>query len=317
MNNRELLKKIQKGDISVSDLITNGGYLSTAQSNRFIRNLIDQPTILKELRAVPMNTPVMEINKIGFATRILRAAPASGTALSAANRSEPTTSKVTLTTGEYIAEVHIPYDVLEDNIERGNMEDTIMAQIAERTSLDLEELIIQGDTNSADEYLATKDGILIQATSHVVDWSSSIQAINRDIFKAALKAMPNKYLRNRGAMRHYVSPDAETEYTDTLAGRATPLGDAKIQGNTPIRHGGVPIIPVALMTQSNMIFTFPKNIIWGVQRKIMIESDRDIRARTIVIVVTLRVDIKFEEEDAVVKTIGVYPSGTTTTTTTT
>ena len=48
----------------------------------------------------------------------------------------------------------------------------------------------------------------------------------------------------------------------------------------------------------------------------MIETDRDIRARVLIVVVTLRIDIKFEEEDSVVKCIGLNPNDLTTTTTT-
>lgn len=314
-SNRELLKKLQKGDIAVADLVSNGGLLNTEQTNKFIRVIIDAPTILNEVRTVQMNSPKLEINKIGFGTRILKPAPTSGTALAAVDRSKPTTSKVTLDTTEVIAEVHIPYDVLEDNIERGNLEDTIMFQIAERTALDLEELLILGDTASGDAYLALKDGILKQAVSHVVDFGNlPNQPINRAIWKAAHKAMPNKYIRNRDALRHYVSPDVETEYADTLAGRSTELGDNKIQFWTPNRGFGIPIKSAALMPDANTILTFPKNIIWGVQRKIMVESDRDIRSRVIIVVLTLRIDCKFEEEDAVVKVQGLRPNGTTTTT---
>lgn len=314
-SNRELLKKLQKGDITVSDLISSGGYLNPIQSNRFIRTIIDAPTIINEVRTVPMNAPTMEINKIGFGSRILTDAPSSGVALAAAKRSKPTTSQITLTTKEVIAEVHIPYDVLEDNIERGSMEDTIMFQIGERAALDLEELILLGDTLSGDTYLALMDGILKRAVSHVVDFSATpTQPIDRAIFKEAHKAMPNKYIRNRNALRHYVSPDIETEYADTLAGRETVLGDSKIQLWTPNRAFGVQVKSAALMPDGKTILTFPKNIIWGVQRKIMIETDRDIRARTIIVVLTLRVDTQFEEEDAVVKVTGLHPNGTTTTT---
>jgi HK97 family phage major capsid protein len=257
----------------------------------------------------------MEINKIGFATRILRAAPASGTALPAAQRSKPTTEKITLTTKEIIAEVHIPYDVLEDNIERGTLEDTIMDLIAERASLDLEELIILGDTGSADTYLALADGVLAQAVSHVVDYTANPQSVTKAIFKAALKAMPNKYLRNRSAMRHFVSPHAEIEYADSLANRETPLGDQKVTGWMPNYAYGVPVQPAALMPNSKAIFTYPKNLIFGVQRQMMIETDRDIRARVLIVVLTMRIDIKFEEEDAVVKVDGISTDEETSTTT--
>ena len=72
---------------------------------------------------------------------------------------------------------------------------------------------------------------------------------------------------------------------------------------------------VALMPDDKAIFTWPKNIIFGVQRQIMIETDRDIRARVLIIVLTMRLDVKFEEEDSVVKIDGLNPNDTTSTTT--
>lgn len=308
---------VEKADLAVSDLVTDGGYLNPIQANTFIRMMINQPTLLKEIRVVPMNSPTMEINKIGFASRILQAAPTTGTALAANKRSKPTTDQVTLTTKEIIAEVHIPYDVLEDNIERGSLESTIMSMISEQASLDLEELIIMGGTDAGDPYLELADGVLEQSTSHVVDYTAAPVAISRGVFKAGIKAMPNPYLRNKAAMRFYVSPHTEIEYADSLAGRETPFGDSKVTGWTPNYAYGVPVKSAALMPNDKYIFTFPKNLILGVQRQIMIETDRDIRTRVLIVVLTMRVDIKFEEEDAVVKCIGLNPDDATTTTTTT
>jgi len=307
---------VEKADLAVSDLVSDGGYLNEIQANTFIRMLIDQPTLINEIRVVPMNAPTMEINKIGFTSRILKAAPSAGTALSANDRSKPTTEQVTLTTKEVIAEVHIPYDVLEDNIERGRLEDTIMTLIAERASLDLEELLISGNTGSSDSYLALVDGILIQTSSHTVDYKSSPADVTKAVFKEGIKAMPNKYMRNRNAMRFYVSPDAETEYADSLADRATGLGDAKVTKLTPNYAYGVPVKSVALMPNDKYIFTYPKNMIMGVQRQIMIETDRDIRARVLIVVLTMRLDFQYEEEDASVKCMGLNPNDDFTTTTT-
>jgi len=312
MSNRSI---VEKADLAVGDLTGTGGYLNPIQANTFIRMLIDQPTLIKEVRVVPMDAPTMEINKIGFGSRILKVAPASGTALDASDRSKPTTEQVTLTTSEVIAEVHIPYDVLEDNIERGRLEDTIMVLITERASLDLEELLIQGDIAAgADAFLKLKDGMLKQSISHVVDYTDVQPTITKAVFKQGIKAMPNKYMRNRAAMRFYVSPDAETEYADSLADRETALGDSKIARWTPNPAYGVPVVPAALMPDDKYIFTYPKNMILGVQRKIMIETDRDIRARVLIVVLTLRIDIKYEEEDSVVKCIGLNPNDAPTTT---
>lgn len=309
---------VDKADLAVSQLVSNGGYLNPIQSNTFIRMLIEQPTLLADIRTVPMNAPTMEINKIGFANRILQKAPASGTALAAAKRSAPTTDKVELSTKEVIAEVHIPYDVLEDNIERGSLEDTIMTLISERAALDIEEWALLGDTQSGDEFLAMLDGILKQidgvTSGHVVDYNSTRPGIAKEIFKAGMKAMPNKYMRNRAALRFYCSPACEIEWQDNLANRLTVLGDNKVQTwNVPQPAYGIPVVSVALMPDEDYILTYPKNIIFGVQRQIMIETDRDIRARVLIVVLTMRVDVKFEEVDAAVKCIGLAPNGTTTT----
>jgi hypothetical protein len=307
---------VEKADLAVSQLVSNGGYLNPAQTNTFLRMLIDQPTLINQIRTVPMNSPQMQINKIGFGQRILKKAPVSGTALASGDRSAPTTDKVELTTKEVIAEVHIPYDVLEDNIERGNIEDTIMSLIAERAALDLEELLLLGDTDSLDDYLALLDGMLKQATSHVVDYSASPVAISRAVFKEGIHAMPNKYLRNRKKMSFFSSPATELEYADYLGDRLSTLGDKNVksdwQGNSPF---GIPLRDVALMPDNSFLFTHPKNLIMGVQRKISMETDRDIRARVLIVVLTMRLDVKYEEVDAVVKCIGLNPLGATTTTT--
>ena len=311
----------QKTDLAVSDLISDGGYLNPIQANTFIRMLQDQPTILNQVRTVPMNAPTMEINKIGFASRILHGAPASGSVPGAAYRSQPETEKVTLLTKEVIAIVYLTYDVLEDNIERGTLESTVMALIASRTARDLEDLIINGDTSissGVNDFLCIADGILVQADKHVVDFSDSTdQTITRNVFKSGMKKMPNKYMRYRNQMRFFVSPDVEIEYADLLADRETPLGDNQGISWNPRPAFGIPVASAALMPDDQYIMCDPKNIIWGVQRQIMIETAKDIEARVYKIVLTMRVDLKLEEDDAVVKCVGLSPNDDSPTTSTT
>lgn len=306
-SNQEL---IRKADLALSDLSTGGGLLSPEQTDRFIRTLIDSPTLLNSARVVTMSAPERKINKIGFGSRVLRAAPASGTALADGLRVSPDLSQVILNTDEVIAEVHIPYDVLEDNIEGGNinasmgssaggMEDTIVTLLAERASLDLEELAITGDTASADPYLALQDGYLKLSTSHVVNAGAA--TISKNLLKLGVKAMPDKYLRNRAQLMHFVSVDNETEYRDTYASRQTALGDAVLQGTSPVFAYGSQLSGVPLMPNAQGLFTNPLNLIFGIQRRITIEYDKDIRTRVFIVVLTARVALAIEEIDAVVK----------------
>ena len=307
-SNQEIVKK---ADIALSDLAT-AGRLSVDQTDRFIRTLIDQPTLLNSVRTVAMGTPEMKINKIGFGSRILRPA-VSATPLAAGDRVKPDLGSVTLNTKEVIAEVRIPYDVIEDNIERGNIavgaetgaggfHQTIVDMIAERAALDLEELAIRGDTASPDTYLALQNGYLKLATANVVNVAG---AFSKEAVKAALKATPDKYLRNRAAMQHFLSIDNETEMRDVYANRATALGDSQIQGNLPLYVFGSQIKGVPLMPSTGGLFTNPLNLIFGIQRNIQIEYDKDITSRVFIIVLTARVALEIEEVNAVTKYTGI------------
>lgn len=305
-SNQEL---VRKADLALSDLASDGGLLNPEQTDRFIQTLMDSPTILNAARVVTMNAPQKKINKIGFGARILRKAT-SATALADGDRSKPDLGQIVLTTKEVIAEVHLPYDVLEDNIEGGNinagmesgaggLHATIVSLVGQRAALDLEELGILGDTGSGDAYLALTDGFLKLATAHVVSHNGA--TLDKNAFKLAIKAMPDKYLRVRGENSFFVSVDNETEYRDTVANRVTGLGDAALVSANSMAAFGSPIQAAPLMPNSLGIYTNPNNLIFGVQRRINIEYDKDIRARKFIIVLTARVDFQIEETDAIVK----------------
>lgn len=304
-SNKDLIKK---ADLALGDLAT-AGLLNPEQSARFYRKLIDSPTLFRDCRMVSMVAPEKKIDKIGFGSRILQAAPAAGTALS--TRSAPTLSQVTLTTKEVMAEVWIPYDVMEDNIEKasvggdpqsapGGLHGTIVDLIGERAALDLEELALLGDTslNGADPYLDLLDGWLKQSTSNV---SSVLGDISKDAIKAAVKALPSRYRNDVGSMRHYVSPNNEVEMRDQYANRIGALGDSNLQGNLALTIFGSQIKSCANMPAAKGLYVNPKNLIFGLWRNVMIEYDKDIRTRMFQIVLTARVGVAIEEEPGVVK----------------
>lgn len=305
MDNKEIVKK---ADMVLGDLAT-AGRLNPEQTDQFIRTLIEQPTILQNCRTVGMNSPEMYLNKLGFGSRILRAG-VENTPLTVDQRVKPDLSKVHLQTSEVIAEVNLPYDVLEDNIERGNvgvplqgaaggLHQTIVDMIAERASTDLEELALYGDTsNGSDSYLALTNGFLKQANANIVNANNA--TVSKDVLKAALKALPPKYLRDRSKMIHFLSVNNETELRDQYASRQTPGGDQNLAGNLPLMMHGTRVQGVPLMPESAGLFTNPLNLIFGVQRNILIEYDKDIRARQFIIVLTCRMTFAIEEVNALV-----------------
>lgn len=314
-SNKSLL---QKADLAIADLTSNGGALSPEQGASFIRKLILEPTLIRQCRIVEMTSPQRKINKIGFGARIMRKAT-SGTALTQNQRSKPITEQIQLNTQEQIAEVRLPYDVLEDNIERalaannepsntgpGGLRQTIIDLIAERAALDLEELGLLADTTytSADPddqaYLSQFDGWLKIAMTlgNVVDNGGN--TITKETFKQGLKTLPKQYLRNLASMRQFVSNNNEVEYRDTLANRVGALGDGMTTGQLDAYAYGTLVSPVQLMPEDKGLFTNPLNLIFGIQRQVSMEFDKDITSRVYIIVLTCRIAFQVEEAAALV-----------------
>ena len=315
-SNKSLLKR---ADAEIADLVSNGGILPDEEADTFIDLVIEQPTILSQSRFVRMQSHTMKLNRIGFGSRILHAAP-QGTPpyaaddgtnsryLLAANRSKPTTTQISLTTEEMMAEVHLPYEYLEDNIEGESLRTHILRLIAERLALDLEETALWSDTTSADPDLALFDGWLARMTSNTYDNLSA--GITPDVFAEAQKALPQKYLRYMQQMRGYISHADRISFQQAVATRATGYGDSALKAiDTPLYAYSLQLEAAPLLNAGaglaaeTAFMTFPKNLIFGIRRDISFEMERDIRAREWIIVVTCRIGTQLDEEEATVKII--------------
>jgi len=306
-DNRTIL---QKADLALADLTAGGGLLKSAQAQKFMRLLIKDSPLMRLATVVPMASPKQQLSKIKFGSRVLRPGQ-EATALGVADRARPDLSQVELDAKLFKAEVRLSDEVLEDSIERGELRQTIMEMMAEAISRDMEEVLINGDTLSADPFLAVMDGVLKQATSNVVDAGAA--PISKNLLRDMLKTIPSEHLRDKKAMRFMTSVDADLDYRNTLAERATTVGDRLLEGDTPVLYSGVPLQPIPLFPenlgagsdQTVIVLCNPKNLHVGIWRNIRVESARDISEGTLKIVATLRFDVKFAEEPGVAKAINV------------
>lgn len=312
LDNKTLLAK---ADLALSDLTTSGGLLEPAQAQRFIQIMIQESVLLQQVLMVPMRSHKQLLENIRFASRILRPG-AEATALPVADRAKPDLGKVELDAKLFKAEVRLNNEVLEDSIERGELRNTIMTTMGEAISRDWEEVIIQGDTAggfAANDPRSVLDGILKQATSNVV---VATTALTKSVLRDMVKAMPNEFLRNRNLLRFWTGLDAEVDYRDSISDRATPGGDDYLLRDLPAPFAGIPVGAVSLFpenlgggnNETNVILTDPKNVAVGIWRQIRIETDKDISAGVMIIVVTMRGDVKYVFEPAVVKATGVTVS---------
>jgi HK97 family phage major capsid protein len=309
---------LRKADMALSDLAT-GGLMNPEQSDSFIRILTQDTALLDDVRMMSMARPKMTVNKLDLATRALRVAnqglitsPLAGEegtrALARADRTKITTSKVELDTYEVIAEVNLPYEVLEDNIEGGTIDQTrfqatVLDKLAERIRIDIEDVMLNGDTNSGDAFLAERDGVLKQAVSHIVNNGGA--ALDAVTFNEMIQTLPDKFKRVINRYKFYVSHNKRLQYMMQVAQRQTGLGDAVLIGGdgTNFAPFGTPLKGAASMPSNSALMLDPTNILFGVQRNMRMEFDRDTRERVLIIVFTMRFDFKLEQEDMVVKAI--------------
>jgi hypothetical protein len=322
----ELIERAAGSIFMTTDLVGSGGIggglLNIDQTNTFIKLVVDQPTILNEIRVVPMGGPAMRLNKIVMTDRLLHKPGGSITPLADTDYAAPDTSYVDLNTQELVAEVRIPYDVLEDNIEKAAFEQTIMELVAQKVSMELEELLLLGDKAhhimhdsepesdvhwSATDMRLAQDGVLKLADAYSVDYATP-PTIDENVFATSISTLPSRYQRLKSQMRIYTSFQLEFDYTRYVTQRVSGYGDAVMTSmyNGNMGVWGTQLRPCALMPAGSTVFCDPKNIIMGIQRRITIETFRIIGSRVIQIVLTLRIALGLEDKYGVVVVNGIY-----------
>ena len=297
---------LRKAELSLGDLQTDGGYMNPEQAKKFIQLVTKESQLLQLVMIHPMKSPVTELNLIKFGGRVLKPG-VPGAELASGDRVKPTTSQVNLTAELFKAEIDLQDEVVEDNIEQGNFQSTVMALAAKAAALDIEDIIINGDVLSGDDTLAVMDGIRKKSTSYEHDFSSGPLA--KDDLSDMLRLMPIRYRKLKSGMKYLTSHNAEQDYRNSLADRATGAGDAILLGDQPVSYGGIHVMPLDVWPedlggssdQTDCILVPLKNIVVGFWRKIRIEVDRDVRAGKFVIVLTVRLAVEYVEEEASVK----------------
>ncbi len=311
MNAAELLEKATD-PLTTTDL-ASGGLLNAVQADRFIDLVVDRSVMTKQARIIRMSGPQVEIDKINTSGRVT---VAKSEGVDPGTRQVPVFTSVTLDTVTLMTPFEITDESLEDSINNGRLEDDVIRVMASQTGEDLEELGIQGDTGSADAYLALLDGWRILAENgQVVTWDGG--RVSRANLMTALLAMPDKW--HRKPLKWYFNPQVTIDWTQSFADRETAMGDSTATSGVAPPFHGYPFVPVPLIPTdvigtwgyeagpvlSYGFLTFPDNILYGIQRAINMEKDRDIYRGVNEYALTTRLDVEFEEDDAVVLILNV------------
>lgn len=300
----ELLQKA----VDTDDLAA-GGILGAEQSRRFIDLVTDQSVMLREARVVRMRSAVAELDTISTSGRVSRL-KSEGVAPS--ELSEPAFSKVTLRAVDVITPFELTFEALEDSIEGGDLETTVIAAMAKQTSTDLEELAIQGSVTSTDPFLLGLDGWRVQADDgHEADLEGAV--VDKDALAAMYRLLPDRYKRSHADLRFFFAPACVQDWHDSFADRPTSAGDAALQSAATPPYMGVPVVSASAIptnlagiggtTGTGLSYGFltPKsNLVFGIHREIRVDKDRDIMRGVNIYAITTRVAVAFENPDAVV-----------------
>ncbi len=325
------LELLRKADLTIQNLLDDGGALPPELANTFLRKIMDQVTFFQEIRQVPMSRNEMRIPTIASAGRMLRAARnmyssiensddtgldpgnygqgAPNRSLAKSERAKVTTGIITMKTDELIAVMYLTFELLEDVIQGGAISNTdfqslVLDIMAEQIALDLEYKVVLGDTtNVGDDLLSLQDGLLKFATSNIVNQNN--EPINHMLFAEMLKSLPVRFRSRLSRYKFYVNSNVEIDFRAQIAQRQTNLGDAMITGLAPVAVLGVPMVKVGALPADQMILTDPLNIMFGVQRSFRLATVVDEENRIIKIVVTMRVGQAIEQEEMMVKAINV------------
>jgi hypothetical protein len=305
-----------------------GGLLNAKQADAFIDYMWDATTWVKSVRKVKMRERTQDIDKISVGQRIARKAT-EGT--DDGVNVEPTFSKISMTTVKLRLDWELTTESLEDNIEGEALEDHVARMMATQLGNDLEDLYINGDTNSVDALLKSLNGFLKvmlstngAETAHVIGHSGG--TMDRAFFNKVIKNMPRKYLSRRGDLKFMTSPGLLQDFLNGQASTTdsffnlpervyeAPGGVAGQGGGTVgVRPFGLSLAEVPLLPEDVAgsysgasgnhgygIWAFPQNFIVGVQREITVYREFKPKKDSIEYTVYTRVANQIENLDSVV-----------------
>ena len=292
-----------------TDLAT-AGQLTPRQANMFIDAVIAEQDTLNAIRTVRMGGPQRYIEELTLGTRKIRAG-SEGSAPT--NLAGVGSRRRQLTAVEVVLPEDITLHALEDNIEGGGLESHISRMLATQFGNDMNDLGWNGDASftSTDSdlqgFLSINNGWLqimgADASVHDFDASSLSSPDHTHVMNAALATMPNKFKRANLGMTFFAPVEFVEGYLETLAGRATALGDqVTVNGLPAVTYFGQRIIPDSAIdpTGQQIVLTPADNLVFGIHRDIRVESEYKPRKRAVEYTLSARTDYELAQPNAVV-----------------
>lgn len=252
---------INKAGTSITTGGIAHGLLNPEQARKFIQQTFEATNLGPLVRHVMRTAKSGEIDKIGIASRILRA--------KVENTDDGYRAGVDTNVIEYACKaIRLPWEITEEtlreNIEGQQLESIITNLMTTQLGVDLEDLYLNSDEateSTATDYnfLKLNDGWIKQMNNggHVVD-ASEETTMSLDIYYKTIQKLPNKY--NNGKLRWLMSPKRAQEWELYLLNKVIGQGGA-VPENVYTAPAKIPVIECPSMDDGTILLTDPKNLI--------------------------------------------------------
>lgn len=274
------------------------------QRDRFLQALETRAPLLRTTRRITMRSHTTRIDRWTLG-QVLEAPAAEGENFT--GETTPTTDTNTLAVTKVRGRVPASDEALADSLARGDAAKQLIDLIGARAGVDLELLLVQGDTTSGDPYLALLDGWLVKAAQQLTGSGTAPDFDATDVeemFDAMLMAIEPRFLTDRARMRFFVPWNVDNDYRDKLRARGTELADRAQVGDGPLSYKGITLVETPAQPADTVLFSHTDNIVYGIWQDLEIEDERVAAADRHDFHVRARADADYEDENGAVVATG-------------
>ena len=301
-------------------------HLTDAERQFLVDTIVDESSLLKEIRRYNMNRSRVEIPRMTLGNKVLRASAAGGHPESTPGVLQaPDYETIIMTSSKLTLPWTITEEFLEDNPEKGAVEQKIARIMAVQAANDLEDLAINGDETSGDPLYRANDGFITLANSlgaNILNEGGT--EFTTATFERMLRAMPTKYRRNLRELRFIVGPNIWQDYVQSIASRQGAMADQYLSGLTgDPTYGGIPLRMSPFIPEdrddstqgdndeSVAFLTHPDNLVWGVERDMRLRKSTEgreaIQEDLRFYALHIRCDFMIQNAEALVMADGIAP----------
>ena len=246
-------KAVTTGQMDVYGV--RGGLLPPQQEKAFIMRVFEISGFRGHAEQQVITPNQKYINSLSVSGRVTT--PHTENALPTSYAS-PTFGQRRIGTETFRVDWYITKEALARNLERNALAEKVRNAISIAANNDREEIMVAGDTTSADAFLSTLDGLLRKAILGGVivpmgglnlgymDTNSIHTVLARLYRNMPIRFKTAKY---RPLLRYYAHPDAIDDYVNSLQRRETTVGDSALTKNEQglYQYKGIPLVPIDSM----------------------------------------------------------------------